>query len=76
MTVEDEVIIRPDIEVGCGIDRGCYINGYMKSLRGRKTKIRGIYTYPDGRYAYLLSIDQGAWMWTDKMLIPVKQRTE
>lgn len=76
MTVGDEVIIRPDIEVGYGIDKGWYINGYMKSLRGRKTKIRGVYTYHDGRYTYWLSIDQGAWVWTDKMLISVKQRTE
>ena len=76
MTVGDKVIIRPDIEIGYGIDKGCYINGYMKSLRGRKAKIQSIYTYLDGRYAYRLSVDQGAWTWTDKMLIPAEQRTE
>lgn len=70
------MLIRPDIEVGYGIDKGWYINGYMKTLRGRKAKIEGIYTYTDGRYAYRLSVDQGAWTWTDKMLIPVKQRAE
>lgn len=76
MTLGDEVIIRPDIEIGYGIDEDCYINGYMKSLRGRKAKIKGIYTYHDGRHTYRLSVDHGAWAWTDKMLIPVKQRTE
>lgn len=76
MTVGDEVIIRSDIEVGYGIDKGWYINGYMKALCGRRAKIKGIYTYFDGRYTYRLSIDQGAWVWTDKMLILAKQRTE
>ena len=76
MTVGDEVIIRPDIEVGYCIDKDCYINGYMESLRGRKAKIKGIYTYPSGRCTYWLSIDHGAWEWTDKMLIPAEQRTE
>ena len=76
MTVGDKVLIRPDIEVGYGIDKGWYINGYMKSLRGRKAEIKGIYTCLHGSYTYRLSIDQGAWVWTDKMLIPVKQRTE
>lgn len=76
MTLGDEVIIRPDIEVGYGIDNSCYINEYMESLRGRKAKTKGIYTFFDGRYTYQLSIDHGAWAWTDKMLIPAKQRTE
>lgn len=76
MTLGDKVIIRPDIEIGYGIDKSCYINRHMKSLRGRKAKIQSIYTYLDGRYAYRLSVDQGAWTWTDKMLIPAKQRTE
>ena len=75
MTVGDTVIIRPDIEVGYGIDKGCYINGYMKTLRGRKAEIKGIHTCLGG-YTYQLSVDQGAWTWTDKMLIPAKQRTE
>lgn len=76
MTLGDEVIIRPDIEVGHGIDNGCYINEDMKSLRGKKAKIKGVYTRFDGRCTYRLSIDHGAWEWTDKMLIPAKQRTE
>lgn len=76
MTLGDEVIIRPDIEVGHGIDNCCYINEDMKSLRGKKAKIKGIYAYLDGRRTYRLSIDHGAWEWTDKMLIPAKQRTE
>lgn len=76
MTLGDEVIIRPDIEVGHGIDNGCYINEDMKSLCGKKAKIKGVYTRFDGRCMYRLSIDHGAWEWTDKMLIPAKQRTE
>lgn len=76
MALGDEVIIRPDIEVGYGIDNGWYINEYMESLRGRKAKIKGIYTSFGGSHTYRLSIDHGAWVWTDKMLIPAKQRTE
>lgn len=76
MTLGDEVIIRPDIEVGHGIDNGCYINEDMESLRGKKAKIKGIYTCFYGGYTYRLSIDHGDWVWTDKMLIPAKQRTE
>lgn len=76
MTLGDEVIIRPDIEVGLGIDNCCYINEDMKSLRGKKAKIEGICACFDGRCTYRLSIDHGAWVWTDKMLIPAKQRTE
>lgn len=76
MTLGDEVIIRPDIEVGYGIDNGCYINEYMESLRGRKAKIEGVHTRFDGSHTYQLSIDHGAWVWTDKMLLPIKQRTE
>lgn len=76
VTLGDEVIIRPDIEVGYGIDNGWYINEDMESLRGEKAKIKGIYTFSNGRYTYRLSIDHGAWVWTDKMLIPAKQRTE
>lgn len=76
MILGDEVVIRPDIEVGYGIDNGCYINDYMESLRGRKAKIEGVHTRLDGSHTYRLSIDHGAWVWTDKMLIPAKQRTE
>lgn len=76
MTLGDEVIIRPDIEVGFGIDNDCYINECMESLRGRKAKIEGVHTRFEGSYTYRLSIDHGAWVWTDKMLLPIKQRTE
>lgn len=76
MTLGDEVIIRPDIEIGYGIDASCYINAYMKSLCGRKAKIEGVCARFYGKCTYRLSIDHGAWVWTDKMLIPAKQRTE
>lgn len=76
MVVGDKVIIRPDIKFGYETDVRCYVNSYMQSLRGKLTTIQKVSVSLTGLYCYAIALDNGAWTWTDKMLLPIRQRTE
>lgn len=72
--VGDRVMIRPDIKEGNDIDPELYVTSEMASFAGAITKIMGEGCVEE--WWFELEIDGGAYWWSKKMFVPLKQRTE
>ena len=73
--VGDMVKIRSDIKCGYDIDQELYITLEMVEFAGEVTKITGKSRAKNGKWVEL-EIDGGGYWWSNKMFVPLKQRTE
>lgn len=73
--VGDSVMIRPDISVGYEIDPELYINDAMVKCAGKITRIKEPCLYNGGEWFHL-EADYGEYLWSTKMFVQLKQRTE